>query len=287
MSLVFRRIFDGRPLGRRLRLRWEYTRPFPLPRYTEATPRIAGTGPLDIFLPANPSTIGAASLEATPAVAAVLAKMTQIKEIVALRAFYRSSQRKFNAHWRYADLLTVLWAAATLDPPASYLEIGVRTGRSAAIVGAAAPKCALYGFDLWTPDYAGTANPGPEFVRDQLRAVGHTGSVTLIAGDSRKTVPAFLCQNPDLYFDLIAIDGDKSIVGAGSDFANALPRLKVGGIVVCDDICLAPHLRRVWDTVVKYDSRYVTWEFAEGSVGVAAAVRMSDEPVAPSLFDLT
>lgn len=284
MSLL-RRLLDSRPLGRRVRRRWEYTRPFPLPHYTAGTPKIAGSGPLDIFLPANPSTVGAAALEATAPVETVLAKMTQIEEIQALRTYYQSSREKFGGHWRYADLLSALWAAATLNPPATYLEVGVRTGRSAAVVGAAAPACDIYGFDLWPPDYAGTTIRGPDFVRGELKRVGHTGSVTLVAGDSSKTLPAFLREHPDLYFDLVTIDGAKAIAISGSDFANALPRLKVGGIVVCDDICLAPHLARLWDTVVKRDPRYVTWQFAEGTVGVAAAVRMSDDPVEPSLFD--
>lgn len=285
MPSLFRRLFDGRPLRQRLRSRWEWTR-IPLPQYTTGTPKISGTGPRDIFLPPNPATLGAAALEATTAVAAVLAKLTQIEEIVDVQDFYRGAQEKFGEHWRYADLLTVLWAAASINQPESYLEIGLRTGRSAAVVGATAPKCDIYGFDLWPSDYAGTSNPGPDFVRSELKAVGHAGNVTLIAGDSRKTLPAFLRQHPDLYFDLIAIDGDKSIPGAASDFANALPRLKVGGVVAYDDICMAPHLTRLWETVIKRDTRYVSWEFREGWYGVVAAVRMSDEPVLPSQFEV-
>ena len=205
MSLI-RRLLDSRRLGRRIRRRWQYTRPFPLPHYTAGTPKIAGSGPLDIFLPANPSTVGAAALEATAAVEAVLAKMTQIEEIQALHTYYRASREKFGDHWRYADLLTALWAAATLNPPTTYLEVGVRTGRSAAVVGAAVPGCDIYGFDLWPPDYAGTTIRGPDFVRGELERVGHTGSVTLVSGDSSKTLTAFLREHPDLYFDLVTID---------------------------------------------------------------------------------
>ncbi|MCH8850740.1 MAG: class I SAM-dependent methyltransferase [Chloroflexi bacterium] len=108
--------------------------------------------------------------------------------------------------------------------------------------------------------------------------------MTLVAGDSRQTVPAFLREHPDLYFDLIAIDGGKSTSIVSSDYVNALPRLKVGGVLVSDDMNLAPHLRRIWQTMIRDDARYVTWEFAEGTVGVSAAVRMADEPVLPSLF---
>ena len=78
---------------------------------------------------------------------------------------------------------------------------------------------------------------------------------------------------------LIAIDGDKSIRVASGDFANALPRLKVGGIVVCDDIFFVPHLERIWHDVIRRDARYVHWQFAQGGFGIAAAVRMSDGPI--------
>ena len=281
----FRRLFDGPPLWPRLRRRWEWIRPVPLPNYESGTPKIGGSGPLDPFLPPNAATLGraATSQEAVTCVAALLAMLTQNEEIEEVHAFYCWAEEKFGQHWHYADILTVLWAAATLIRPTSYLEIGVRTGRSTAVVATTSPACAIYGFDLWLPDYGSAPNPGPDFVRQELRAVGHTGSVTLISGDSRKTVPAFLRQHPDLYFDLITIDGDHSVLGAATDLANTLPRLKVGGGVAFDDICMMPHLMRVWKNVVKRDSRYVSWEFTDSGFGVAAAVRMSDEPVLVSL----
>jgi len=101
----------------------------------------------------------------------------------------------------------------------------------------------------------------------------------MISGDSRKTVPAFLREHPDLYFDLITIDGDKSVAGVAADFASALPRLKVGGILVFDDLRSAPLLQRVWERMVKRGTRFITWEFTEAGYGVAAAIRISDEPI--------
>ncbi|MDP3767786.1 MAG: class I SAM-dependent methyltransferase, partial [Dehalococcoidia bacterium] len=259
-----------------LRSAWDHVRPFPLPRYDAATPRVGAGDPLDPFLPPTASTLAAAAMseEAAGFVDGVLDRLTPSDELTAGRFFYRSSRAKFGRHWRHADLLTTLWAAATLIRPRSYLEIGVWRGRSAAVVASAAPRCAVYGFDLWIPEYAGAKNPGPDFVRQELRRVGYQGELELVSGNSRETLPAFLREHPDLYFDLITVDGDKSILGAASDMANALPRLKVGGIVVFDDLPVRPVLRRVWDRAVRRDRRYATWQFDEGRLGVATAVRM-------------
>ena len=219
------------------------------------------------------------SEEAFGFVANLMDKLTSSEETLGQQLLYQFSQAQFGRYWQYADLTTVLWAAATLIRPISYLEIGVRRGRSAAVVTAMCPDCAIYGFDLWVPDYAGAPNPGSAFVRNELARVGHRGSVVLESGDSRETVPAFLRQHPDLYFDLITIDGDKSLLTVATDFANTLPRLKVGGIVLTDDLPMFPVLRRVWDKVIRQDSRYMSREFTDVGYGVAAAIRVSDEPL--------
>ena len=256
-------------LVRSARSSWDRVRPYRLPRYLETTPSIGGGDPLDPFLPPTALTLGAAAMspEAVAFVDGLLEKLTPIDGGDGTRFLYQWSQAKFGKYWRYADILTTLWAAATFVQPQHYLEIGVCRGRSAAVVGAVCADCAIYGFDLWTPDYAGAPNPGPEFVRGELRAAGHGGSVVLLSGDSRETLPAFLRDHPGLHFDLITIDGDKSVPGFASDLANALPRLKVGGVAVCDDLQVAPALRRVWarrscgETVVtrRGSSRRAAW----------------------------
>ncbi len=207
----------------------------------------------------------------------LLDKLTPDDEGAGLQTFYRSAQARFGKYWRFADLYTTLWAASTFIQPASYLEIGVRRGRSVAVVGATRADCSIYGFDLWTPDYIGAPNPGPDFVRGELRAFGHRGVVELISGDSRDTVPAFLAKHPDLYFDLITVDGTKSLMGVAADFANVLPRLKVGGVVISDDMPYVPILRRVWSKFIQRDDRYMAWS-PTGAGGIAAALRIADEP---------
>ncbi|MEX1255870.1 MAG: class I SAM-dependent methyltransferase, partial [Dehalococcoidia bacterium] len=230
------------------RQEWANVCPFRLPRYIPNTPRIGGSEPLDPFLPPGAETVGAAAMspEAIEYVLDFVQKLTPSQELTEQLSYYLWSRERFGASWRHADLTTALWAAATLIKPNSYLEIGLRRGRSAALVGSLRPECAIYGFDLWIPDYAGVDNPGPEFVREELRRVGHTGEVVLVSGDSHQTVPAFLRQHPDLFFDVITVDGEKSVPGVADDFANTLPRLKVGGVLIYDDLPFFPTSRRIW-----------------------------------------
>jgi len=192
-----------------------------------------------------------------------------------LLAYYRAGLERFGDNWHYADIVTVLTAAAKLLRPRNYLEIGVRRGRSMAMVAATCPDCDIVGFDLWTPDYAGMSNPGPDFVRAEMKKLGYSGRMELISGDSHKTLPRFFFEHRDAFFDLITVDGDHSRKGAERDLRDVLPRLKVGGIIVFDDICLPlhHHLAKVWQRVVASDSRFATWQFAELGYGVAFAIK--------------
>jgi predicted O-methyltransferase YrrM len=248
----------------------------PLPQYVANTPDTSGSLPLELYFPPTVSTLAEAALapETAAAVLELLQKLTPSEDTDGQELFYQWAQGRFGRHWRYADSITVLTAAATLLRPKSYLEIGVRRGRSAAAVGAVAPQCAIYGFDLWVSGYGGLDNPGPDFVRHELVAAGHAADVTLISGDSGRTVPAFLDEHRDLFFDLINVDGDHSIAGAARDLANVLPRLKIGGIIVFDDISSAPELAHVWDWFIKDDGRFRAWQYTEAGAGIAAAVRV-------------
>ena len=127
-----------------------------------------------------------------------------------LLAYYRTGLARFGDAWRYADIVTVLLAAVQMVQPHSYLEIGVRRGRSMAIVAASCPECEIVGFDLWTPSYAGMPNPGPEFVRAEVKKLGYIGRLELIAGNSHETLPQWIADNPHAFFDLVTVDGDHS-----------------------------------------------------------------------------
>lgn len=260
----------------RLQRTWEKARPLSHPRYLANVPRVGDFAPPNVFRTANPLTLGAAAMsrEAQEFVLAHIDRLTPSDEILGQKAFFELSRAQFGEHWRYADITTTLWAAAKLLQPKSYFEIGVHRGRSSALVAAVSPDCDIYGFDLWVANYAGVSNPGAEFVRRELETIGHRGKLSLVTGDSRLTVPEFLSRHNDLFYDLITVDGAHTVDGAASDLANALPRLKLGGIIVLDDISRVPGLSEVWRRLVKSDRRYGTWEFTDAGYGVAAAIRI-------------
>ena len=192
-----------------------------------------------------------------------------------VRSFMEEGRAKAGDDWRYADILTVLSAACELIRPRSYLEIGVRRGRSMAMVASKAPDCDLLGIDMWQEDYGGADNPGSDFVRGELAKFDRRGSLELISGDSHEVIPRLFEERPDLSFDLITVDGDHTILGASRDLRHVLPRLRIGGALVFDDIRhpAHPRLRDVWRTSVAASRRYMTWEFEDVGYGVAVAVR--------------
>lgn len=182
---------------------------------------------------------------------------------------------QFGEGWRYADINTILHTLASMLKPARYLEIGVRRGRSMAMVAAVAPHCAMTGFDLWIDDYAGMDNPGPDFVQRELAAVGFRGSLDLISGNSHETVPRYFREHPDAYFDLITVDGDHTLEGAREDLNTVIPRLEIGGALVFDDVSSQyhPYLGALWDEVISDRCRWSSWRFDDAGFGIAFAIR--------------
>jgi predicted O-methyltransferase YrrM len=189
--------------------------------------------------------------------------------------FYAEGLRRFGDAWSFADLVTVLLASTEWLKPRRYLEVGVRRGRSACAVASRAPDCKLVLFDMWVENYAGMANPGPDFVRSELARVGHRGNAVFVDGNSHETLKRYFHDNPEEFFDLVTIDGDHSAAGASEDIHDVLPRLAIGGAVVFDDIShpAHPELRDVWRKLIESEPRFSTWKFEDIGYGVGLALR--------------
>ena len=162
----------------------------------------------------------------------------------------------------YWDLAAALRQLAHGLNPSSYLEIGIRRGKSMAMVAATCPEVAIFGFDLWMSPYGGADNPGPDFVRCEMQRLGHTGPLTFTNGDSNVTVTDFSRLHPGIRFDLITVDGDHSDEGAWTDLVNTAQLVAPGGYIVFDDLkhpghTLLPVYRRFES---EYHDRF---EFAE------------------------
>lgn len=188
----------------------------------------------------------------------------------------REAMRDDDGYW---DLCCALASFAELGKPRRYLEIGVRRGRSACVVASAQPDIELFLFDMWAGDYAGVPNPGPEFVRDQLRKVDHRGPSCFVSGRSQQSIPEFF-KGPgkDLTFDLITVDGDHRDDGALTDLENVLPRLAVGGVLVFDDICHPGYtgLAETWRRWTGTQKCLKTVENTRDATGTAIALKVQE-----------
>jgi len=205
----------------------------------------------------------------------IVEKLSEERFLSYVKNYYRRGLERFGDQWVYADVNTILYGICKNIRIRSYLEIGVRRGRSLSIVAALSPECQVTGFDLWIPNYWDGENPGKEFVREELKKVGFRGAVEFVDGDSKRTVPEYFWRNPDAFFDLITVDGDHSIGGARTDLENVIPRLKIGGILVFDDIANPwhPYLGKLWQRMVVKNPRFDAYSFTELGLGAGFAIR--------------
>lgn len=192
-----------------------------------------------------------------------------------LSRFYLAGLERFGDRWRYADINTALIGIAQVTPPEAYLEVGVRRGRSLAMIASRAPRCHILACDLFMDGYAGMPNPGPDFVRAELTRTGFSGRLDFLVGDSHRMLPDYFRRHPDSFFDLVTVDGDHSEDGARADLVTVMPRVKVGGALVFDDVSHPQHpeLLRVWEETVGSRSDFSTFTFGEVGFGVGVAVR--------------
>ena len=215
------------------------------------------------------------SAETINAVNNIIQKLSSDDYLTFLSKFYSKGINNFKNDWSYADILTVLYSISSKIDVEEYLEIGVRRGRSLSIVASNNPNVNIVGFDLWIEDYAGMDNPGSDFVSKELDKINYKGNLELISGNSRFTVPKYFNENPDKYFDLVTIDGDHSTNGAKLDIKNVLKRVKIGGIIVFDDIDNPHHrsLKKLWYKKFTKSPRFSTYEFEGIGLGVGFAIK--------------
>ena len=215
------------------------------------------------------------SAQTVKSVSSIIAKLTRDKYLEFNLEYYKTGIDRFGDKWRYGDINTFLYGICNNINVANYMEIGVRRGRSMSIVAALHPQANIVGFDMWIPNYVGIENPGPDFVRSELTKVGFKGQVDFISGNSHITVPKHFKKNPDLYFDIITVDGDHTYKGALQDLKTVIPRLKVGGFLLFDDICNPEHtyLRKIWDKITAHTDRFQTFAYEELGYGVALAIK--------------
>jgi predicted O-methyltransferase YrrM len=234
----------------------------------------------------GPSTIAecASSPRTLQMVRSVLDKLEPDNYVRYLKLYFDEGRQRFGPHWKLLEIMNVLYAAAELIRPRRYLEIGVRRGRSMAMVLAACQEVEVVGFDMWAENYAGMENPGPAFVHGEMRKVAPLAKIQLIDGNSHLTVPAFLKVNAKTMFDLITVDGDHSEKGALQDLRDVLPRLSLGGVIVFDDISHPqhPYLMKTWRQALSEDGGLASYEFTELGYGIAFAVRNSHPQLRPS-----
>lgn len=205
----------------------------------------------------------------------ILKKLESNHDVEFISEFYEKGLRLYGDKWVYADINTALVGLSKIMDIENYMEIGVRRGRSLCMLGSQKKTANLYGFDMWIEDYHNSPNPGPDFVNKELDKFDFQGKVNFINGDSKTTVPNFFKENPNLFFDLITIDGDHSLKGAYRDIKNVLPRLKIGGAIVFDDISSHEHiyLKKLWTKEIKNKNNFYSYEFTDTGLGIAVGIK--------------
>ena len=217
----------------------------------------------------------AVSYETIQSVLEILDKLEPEPCISFVKKFIKKGIHEHGKNWKYADINTLLFSIGNSIKVKNYLEIGVRRGRSLCMIASQCKDLEIFGFDMWIPGYVGVDNPGKEFVINELKKVEYSGKISFIDGDSKKTIPKFFNDNPNLYFDVITVDGDHSLMGATKDLRNVRDHLKIGGIIIFDDISSHehPYLKKVWEKEIKSLNNFYTWEFDDLGLGIAFAIR--------------
>lgn len=247
------------------------------PRDDEMRAILDGTAPSTVTAkpatmhPQSNMTVLKAAIGSTDVKRRVLANLERLTPDIYLARNLEVFRTAIHKGEDWFDSPTLLnWYASTFKP-ATYLEIGVRRGRSMAQVLMGSPECRCFGFDMWIPNYSGVDNPGPEFVLREMRKLRARKVPVLIEGNSHDSLPAFWGNpaNPQL-IDLIYVDGDHTYDGAKLDLDLAFQHLADSGALIFDDIDHSSHsdLYPLWN---EYKIRYPEYLFIEDHSGNGTA----------------
>jgi len=183
-------------------------------------------------------------------------------------------------HWnrwkeKYFDLYHFCFWYGLTHKPKKIIEIGTRTGLS---------LCQLLSSYLDFKDLRVVIfdrfDDGlscPDLVKKHLKHLGiPTDFLEFYTGDSNEQVPKFKEKNKDL-FDWILIDGSHQLPWVWNDFENVKDLVKVGGVIVADDINARPEdkidVPKTWEKFKNtYKDYFDFWEEKHGK-GVGVAIK--------------
>ena len=158
-----------------------------------------------------------------------------------------TAEIQFLTHWFDQDVRP-LWdkhlLPAMTPPIGAYLEIGIGEGHSMRWVFENLDPDSAIGIDPWVPKKRREAKQYRQHRANCLENLKqwNDGRLVILESTSQHLLRCGREDNavvpliPDESFDLIYCDGDHTCLNSMTDFILCWPRLKLGGIMIMDDL---------------------------------------------------